>query len=65
MVIFDAGGVECGKVKARFDLKTTDEHLKKIWKEKVDLLPRQDHAVWMRKVVSVLAAHGYRAEPVE
>jgi hypothetical protein len=50
---------------ARFDLKTADEHLKHLWKETVEPLPRQDHAAWMRNVIPVLAAHGYRAEPVE
>ena len=65
MIIHNAGGEVCGRVKARFDLKTTDEHLKQIWNENVEPLPRQDHAAWMRKVIPVLAAHGYRAEPVE
>jgi len=65
MIIHNPGGEVCGRVMARFDLKTTDEYLKQIWKEKVEPLPRQDHAAWMRAVTSLLAAHGYRVEPVE
>lgn len=65
MLIYNPGGEVCGRVKARFDLKTTDEHLKRIWKEKVEPLPRQDHVAWMRAVIPKLAAHGYRAESVE
>jgi len=65
MIIQTAGGEVCGKVKGRSDLKTTDENLAKLWKEEVEPISRNDPAAWMRAVTSLLAAHGYRAEPVE
>jgi len=65
MIIHNPEGEVCGKVSGRFDLKTSDERLTKLWKENVGSIPRQDHAAWMQAVITILSAHGYRGEPVE
>ena len=65
MIIHNSGGEICGKVKGRADLKTSDENLAKLWKEEVEPIPRENPAAWVRAVTSLLAADGYRGEPVE
>ena len=65
MIIHNPEGAVCGRVSGRFDLKTTDENLIKLWKENVESIPRHDFTAWMQAVITVLSAHGYRGEPVE
>ena len=65
MIILTARGEVCGRVKGRSDLKTSDENLAKLWKEEVEPIPREDQTAWMRAVIPLLAAHGYRGESVE
>lgn len=66
MVILNRDGHECGRIMGRNDLKTTDEILEQIWKERIaPLLPNHDDSRWEKAVNAALAAHGYRGEPVE
>ncbi|MDO9033985.1 MAG: YkgJ family cysteine cluster protein [Methanoregula sp.] len=65
MVIHSREGHECGRIMGRHDLKTTDEMLAQIWKEKITPLPHNDDARWEKSVIAALAAHGYSGEPVE
>jgi uncharacterized protein len=64
-IVYNPEGVVCGTVSGRCDLKTSDENLKKIWKENVEPIPLQDHTAWMKAVIKILSEHGYRGEPVE
>jgi Fe-S-cluster containining protein len=66
MVIRNREGHECGKIMGRNDLKTTDESLKQIWKERITpLLPGHDNSSWDSVVIAALAAHGYHGDRVE
>jgi len=65
MIIRTDRGEICGKVKGRADLKTSDENLAKLWKKEVEPIPCEDRVTWVRAVIPLLAAHGYRGEPVE
>ena len=65
MILRTAGREICGRVKGRSDLITADEKLAKLWNEEVEPIPREDPAAWQRAVTSLLAADGYRGEPVE
>jgi len=65
MIIYNPEGEVCGRVSGRFDLKTSDERLTKLWKEKMESIPRQNFTAWMQAVITILSAHGYRGEPVE
>jgi hypothetical protein len=76
-----ASGEERGKVVGSYDLQTRDEALALLWKEKIaglpHPLPRQhagphtpssgsaDDRAWIKSVLAILAAHGYRGDPVE
>ena len=76
-----ASGEERGKVVGSYDLQTRDDALALLWKEKIAGLPhpapRQnagpgtslsgnaDDRAWVDSVLSILAAHGYRGDPVE
>ena len=65
LVIYNSDGYECGRIMGTGDLKTADETLAQIWKEKMQPLPHNDDARWEKSVIACLAAHGYRGEPVE
>jgi Fe-S-cluster containining protein len=70
MLIYDKGGQLCGRVIGHNDIKTSDESLAHLWKENVSHLhyahsSRANDPVWVRKVLAVLAANGYRGDPVE
>lgn len=66
MVIYNSDGNECGKIMGRNDLKTADETLSKIWKERIaPLLPAHEDSHWEIAAMTALAAHGYRGERVE
>ena len=76
-----ASGVLRGKVVGSYDLQTHDETLALLWKEKIASLPHpipQQHTVpntpmpgsegdraWSLTVLAILAANGYRGDPVE
>jgi len=66
MVIRHRDGYECGRIMGRNELKTTDESLKQIWKERVSRqLPSHDDPRWEKAVIDALALHGYFGEGVE
>jgi len=65
MVIHHRDGQECGRIMGRHDLKTADETLSQIWKEKIAPLPRHDDACWEKSVIAIFTAYGYCGEPVE
>jgi hypothetical protein len=65
MLIYDRDGHECGRIMARNELRTTDETLERIWKEVIAPLPSRDVTHWVKLVIDILAAHGYRGESVE
>lgn len=65
MLIFNSDGNECGRVMTRNDLKTTDKRLEQIWNEEIAPLPKHDVDRWEKRMIDILAAHGYRGEPVE
>ncbi len=65
MVISPAEGPECGRIMGRNELKTYDDALAQIWKEKIAPMPRMDDARWKKSVIACLMTHGYRGEPVE
>ncbi len=60
-----------GKVIGINELRTQDEILAALWKEKIAHIPHpfasqhaEDHE-WVNNVITILASHGYRAEKVE
>jgi len=63
MLVYHRHGHECGRILGQADLKTTDETLARIWKEKIAPLLSHDVARWEKSVITALAAHGYRGEP--
>lgn len=81
MLIFREGDDKpAGTMVGKHDLRSEDEVLKALWKEKIAPLPpcpspigtsrdlhdsRPDDRAWMYNVLSILAAHGYRGDPVE
>ena len=66
MVIRHRDGYECGRIMGRNELKTTDESLKQIWKERISRqLPSHDDPRWEKAVIDALAFHGYFGERVE
>jgi hypothetical protein len=66
MVIVNRAGLECGRIMGRNDLKTTDETLERIWKERIaPLLPPHSDTRWENAVIDALAVHGYLGERVQ
>jgi Fe-S-cluster containining protein len=66
MVIRHRDGYECGRIMGRNELKTTDESLKQIWKERISpQLPSHDDPRWEKAVIDALAFRGYFGERVE
>ena len=65
MLIYNPDGHECGRIMGPGELKTADETLAQIWKEKITPLPHNDDARWEKSVIAALAAYGYRGEPVK
>jgi len=70
MVIFNGQGLPCGKVVGRNGISTSDTVLEKLWTGQITSIPHAHPAAgndpaWVKKVISILAAHGYRAEPAE
>jgi Fe-S-cluster containining protein len=69
MLIYDAKGELRGTVIGRNVIKTTDESLARIWKDRVVPLPCGSQApltdlIWTKKVLGILAESGYRGDPV-
>ena len=65
MVISDDKGHECGRIMGTHDLKTSDETLARIWRDEIASLPELKAGRNTQRVIDILAAHGYRGEPVE
>ena len=65
MLIYDREGNECGRIMGTHDLKTTDKILEKIWKEEVAPIPGPRDSSQEKRIIGILAAHGYRGERVE
>jgi hypothetical protein len=70
MVIYNREGQSCGRVVGRDDIQTPDETLAKIWDDEVATVSKayNDSArdpAWIQKVLAILSANGYRADPVE
>jgi len=69
MVIFNSKGEPAGRMVGRGDIQTTDPVLARIWNAKVKSLPCPatpcSDPAWLERVCVILAAHGYRGEPVE
>jgi len=80
MLIYRQGdGKVAGTMVGKHDLRTEDEVLKTLWKEKIAPLPYPVPAgtargsgdsppgdrEWITNALSILAAHGYRGDPVE
>ena len=65
MLIYDREGHECGRLMGTHDLRTTDKTLEQIWKEEVSPLPGPRDSKQEKRVIDILAAHGYRGDPVE
>lgn len=65
MVIFNRDGDVAGRVIGRNTLRTEDSDLQKAWERAgIASLPTGDTAAWLGQVAALLAAHGYRIEPV-
>jgi uncharacterized protein len=70
MLIHNREGVLVGKVIGKNELRSMDENLAALWKEKISPLPyapRQDicDPVWLNTVQALLSRHGYHGDPVE
>jgi hypothetical protein len=70
MLIYNRKGEERGKVIGHNGIRTTDPALAQFWKEKVSQIHHAHSSLasdpeWVGKVLAVLAAHGYRGDPVE
>lgn len=65
MLIYDREKHECGRIMGTHDLKTTDKTLEKIWNEEVSPIPGPRDNKQEKRIISILAAHGYHGEPVE
>jgi Fe-S-cluster containining protein len=64
MLIYDRDAHECGRIMGTHDLRTTDETLARIWKDEIAPLPGLKVGHQEKRVINILAAHGYRGEPV-
>jgi Fe-S-cluster containining protein len=65
MFIRNREGTICGRVIGKNTIRTEDAALENLWKGQVAAIPFGDFAVWIRTVTSILAEHGYCADPVE
>jgi Fe-S-cluster containining protein len=65
MLIYDRKGHECGRLMGTHDLRTTDKTLETIWKEAVAPISGPRDRKQDNQVIDILAAHGYRGDPVE
>jgi len=65
MLVRDSEGRECGRLMGRNDFRTTDETLARIWKEEIVPRAGSKDVLSEKYVFGILAAHGYRAEPVD
>jgi len=65
MLIYDREGLESGRIMGTHDLKTTDKTLEKIWKEEVARIPGPRDNNQEKRIIGILADHGYRGIPVE
>jgi Fe-S-cluster containining protein len=65
MLIYNSDGCLCGRILGRSDLKTTDDELAHLWKEKIASLAHNDDISWEREVIALLSLHGYKGDPVE
>jgi len=76
MLIYHTASQELrGKIIGNAELRTQDTSLAAIWREWIASLPRpvagggagsaSDDREWIGRVTAILAAHGYRGEPVD
>jgi uncharacterized protein len=65
MLIYDREEHECGRIMGTHDLKTTDKTLEKIWKEEVAPIPGPWDCKQEKRIIGILADHGYHGDPVE
>lgn len=70
MSIYDKSGGLRGRVIGRNEIKTPDISLENFWKEHIIPVPCSNRQgfrdpEWTKNVLAILAAHGYRGEPVE
>ena len=65
MLVYNRDGLDCGRVIGRNTLRTEDATLAALWQEKIPPIPHDDTAAWTGKAIAILAANGYRGEPVE
>jgi Fe-S-cluster containining protein len=70
MLIYDRNGHSIGKVIGAGEIRTSDEELARLWKEKIAVIPHAhptgaNDPAWVTKVTGILTEHGYRGDPVE
>ena len=70
MLVYDTNGRLAGKVIGAGEIRTSDEELARIWKEKIITIPHAhppgaNDPAWVTKVTGILAAHGYRGDAAE
>jgi hypothetical protein len=69
MVISNAKGAPVGRMVGGADIQTADPVLARVWNEEVKPLPcpaaPAGDPVWVERVRTILATHGYRVETVE
>lgn len=64
MLVYDREGHECGRLMGTHDLKTDDETLARIWEEEIVPLSDLKASLPEKRIIDILAVHGYRGEPV-
>jgi Fe-S-cluster containining protein len=70
MLIFNREGHPIGRVIGHNDIRTSDDVLTRLWKEKVVHLPHAHSSCandpeWVTMVTGILEKNGYRGDPVE
>ncbi|MCK9631179.1 MAG: YkgJ family cysteine cluster protein [Methanoregula sp.] len=70
MLVYDADNRLSGKVIGAGEISTSDETLARLWNEQIVAIPHphlqgKNDPAWVKKVIGILAAHGYRGDAVE
>ena len=70
MIIYNGSGALLGNVIGAGEISSTDQALVWLWKEEIASIPHvhppsANDPEWVKKVTSILAAHGYRGDAVE
>lgn len=70
MLVCDRCGDYTGKVIGAGEIRTADDELARLWKEKIAAIPHahppgSSDPDWVKKVTGILAAHGYRGDTVD